>query len=141
MKEQLSQQPGNIKDLSFPIIDSLVAGKTVQNVSPMLFSIFRPSVQPYIISWFKYDPQKEIASLKIPVLVVQGTNDIQVSVDDARLLAKANSHAQLVLVDNMNHIFKIVEGDKAANVSTYSNPSLPISDKLVSGIVDFIRTM
>lgn len=139
LKEQLSQQPANVKDLSFPIIDSLASGNIVQNVPPMLFSLFRPSVQPYIISWFKYNPQKEIASLKIPVLVVQGTNDIQVSVDDAKSLAKANSHAQLVLVDNMSHIFKIVEGDRAANVNTYSNPSLPISDKLVSSIVDFIK--
>lgn len=139
LKEQLASQPQNIKDISFPIIDSLVQGKTVTNVDPMLYSLFRPDVQPYIISWFRYDPQAEIKKLAIPVLVVQGTNDIQVSTQDAQLLAKANPHAQLVLIDGMNHILKNVEGDRSANIATYNNPSLPISDKLLSAIVKFIE--
>lgn len=138
LKEQLSKQPGNIKDLSFPIIDSLVNGKTVQNVPAVLFSLFRPSVQPYIISWFHYDPQIEIAKLQITVLIVQGTNDIQVSTEDASLLAKANEHAHLVLVENMNHIFKTIDGDRVKNIGSYTNPTLPISEKLISSIVEFI---
>lgn len=139
LKEQLSKQPQQVKDISFPIIDSLVEGKTVSNVNPMLFSLFRPSVQPYLISWFRYDPQKEIQKLTIPVLIVQGTNDIQVSTEDAQLLAKANAHAQLALIENMNHIFKIVTGDKNANIASYSDPSLPISDELVNSIVTFMK--
>jgi len=141
LKEQLEKQPQKIKDLAFPVIDSLVLGKTVSNVDPMLFSLFRPSVQPYIISWFRYDPQMEIRKLSIPVLIVQGTNDIQVSTEDAQLLAKANGHAQLVLVEGMNHIFKTVEGDRNSNIATYSNPSLPVSEKLVSSIVSFMKTL
>jgi hypothetical protein len=39
----------------------------------------------------------------------------------------------------MNHIFKMVEGDKKANFATYGDPSLPISEELVSSIVDFIK--
>jgi uncharacterized protein len=139
LKEQLSKQPQSVQDLSFPVIDSLVKGKTVSNVDPMLYSLFRPSVQPYIISWFKYDPQAEIKKLSIPVLVLQGTNDIQVSTEDAHLLAKANDHAQLVLIDNMNHILKTVQGDRDANIATYTNPSLPINDTLVDAIVNFIK--
>ena len=27
------------------------------SANPMLLSIFRPSVQPYMISWLSYDPQ------------------------------------------------------------------------------------
>jgi uncharacterized protein len=139
LKEQLSKQTQSVQDLSCPVIDSLVKGKTVSNVDPMLYSLFRPSVQPYIISWFKYDPQAEIKKLSIPVLVLQGTNDIQVSTEDAHLLAKANDHAQLVLIDNMNHILKTVQGDRDANIATYTNPSLPINDTLVDAIVNFIK--
>jgi hypothetical protein len=139
LKEQLANQPQMVKDSSFPIIDSLVMGKTVQQVNPMLYALFRPSVQPYMISWFRYDPQMEIKKLAIPVLVVQGTNDIQVSAEDAKLLAQASDHARLVLIQNMNHIFKMVEGDEKANFATYSNPSLPISEELVSSITDFIK--
>ena len=60
LKEQLSSQPKMVQDLSFPIIDTLKSGKLVDNIKPMLNSFFRPSVQPYLISWFKYDPQEEI---------------------------------------------------------------------------------
>ena len=106
----------------------------------MLYSLFRPSVQPYLISWIKYDPQVEIKKLTIPVLIIQGTNDIQVSVNDAKLLAKAKPSAKLVLIKNMNHIFRTLEStDKAANAATYNDASLPISDELVTTITSFIN--
>ncbi|KEO72305.1 alpha/beta hydrolase [Anditalea andensis] len=139
LKEQLSGQPKEIQDASFPIIDSLKSGKTVENVNPMLYSLFRPSVQPYMISWFNYDPLNEVNRLPIPALIIQGTNDIQVSTEEATYLSKANHTAQLAIIDNMNHIFKIVEGDRQANIATYNNPTLPISDELISVIKDFIK--
>ena len=113
-------------------------GKTVDNVDPMLYSLFRPSVQPYIISWFKYDPQDEIKKLKQPVLIVQGTTDIQVSVDDANNLLNANKNAKLEIIEGMNHIFKEAEADIQKNISTYSQPDLPVKKELIEVIVDFI---
>ena len=138
LKVQLSSQPKQVQDLTFPIIDSLTMGRTVANINPMLNSLFRPSVQPYMISWFKYDPQIEIEKLLIPVLIVQGTNDFQVSVEDATRLNKANPKSQLVLIEKMNHIFRIVDGDKAANIKTYSDATLPIADELVKSITNFV---
>jgi alpha-beta hydrolase superfamily lysophospholipase len=139
LKEQLAAQPQMVKDSSFPIIDSLVMGKTVENVPKMLFALFRPSVQPYIISWFHYDPQTEIKKLTMPVLILQGSNDLQVTVDDANLLAKSNTKAQLAVIKNMNHIFRIVEGDRKENLATYITPTLPISEELVSAISTFVQ--
>ena len=139
LKEQLASQPPMVKDSSYPIIDSLTMGKTVENVPKMLFALFRPSVQPYIISWFHYDPQIEIKKLKIPVLIIQGTNDLQVTVEDANLLSKSNTKAQLVLIKNMNHVFRIVEGDRKENLAAYITPTLPISEELVSAISTFVQ--
>jgi len=138
LKEQLAAQPPVVKDSSYPIIDSLVLGKTVGNVPKMLFALFRPSVQPYMISWFHYDPQAEIKKLTIPVLILQGTNDLQVKEEDANLLAQSNTKAKLTLIKNMNHIFRIVEGDRKENLATYITPSLPISDELISSISEFV---
>ncbi|MBC7747236.1 MAG: alpha/beta hydrolase [Methylotenera sp.] len=138
IKEQLSTQPKEVQDLSYPIIDSLVKGKTVDNVNPMLNSLFRTSVQPYMISWFKYDPQIEIQKLSIPILILQGTNDMQVTVEDAKRLSKANPKSQLILVDKMNHIFRTVDGDKQANIATYNNSSLPLADEFLKDIVNFV---
>lgn len=139
IKEQLATQPQIIKDTSYAIIDSLVTGKTVAHVNLALYSLFRPSVQPYMISWFQYDPAREIQKLKIPVLVVQGTNDLQVSAADAKLLANANPKAQLVMINNMNHVLKIVEGDQQANAAAYRNPDLPVSHELINSVAGFIK--
>ncbi len=139
IKEQLASQPPMVKDIAFPIIDSLVLGKTVKDVNPAFYSLFRPSVQPYMISWFAYDPAVEIKKLSIPVLIIQGTNDIQVSVDEADLLLKAKPHSTLVLIKNMNHIFRIIDGDKNSNIATYNNSSLPISKDLTDNISKFIN--
>jgi pimeloyl-ACP methyl ester carboxylesterase len=138
LKEQLAAQPAMVKDSSYPIIDSLVLGKTVQNVPKMLFALFRPGVQPYMISWFHYDPQTEIKKLTVPVLILQGTNDLQVTVDDANLLSKSHPKAQLVLIKNMNHVFRIVEGDRKANLATYITAD-PISTELITTIATFVN--
>jgi pimeloyl-ACP methyl ester carboxylesterase len=66
------------------LLDSLKAGKIDDNVPPPLQVIFRPSVQPYLISLFRQDPAAAFARLKMPALIIQGTNDIQVGVNDAR---------------------------------------------------------
>ncbi len=139
IREQLDKQPDQVKDIAFPILDSIIAGHTVSDVNPMLASLFRQSVQPYLISWFKYNPQTEIAKLKIPVLILQGDNDIQVSEDDAELLSKANKDFKKEIIKNMNHVLKIVSDDRDENVKSYSNPSLPISAELVAQIVLFVR--
>lgn len=138
LKEQFQSQPPMIKDIAFPILDSLAQGKTVDSVNKLLYSVFRPSVQPYMISWFKYDPQSIIAKLTVPVLIIQGEHDIQVPVGEAQLLSKANPRATLVLIPRMNHILKLVEGDRAANLKTYNDPALPIAPELGARLAAFI---
>jgi hypothetical protein len=138
LKEQLSKQPKMVQDSSFPIIDSLKTGKLVNNVNPMLNALFRPSVQPYLISWFKYDPQEEIKKLKIPILILQGTNDIQVTLQDAERLKAANPNSKLVILENMNHVLKKVSGDRQENLATYNNSELPVDQELVENITSFI---
>ena len=139
IKEQLKAQPQQIIDLAYPIIDSLSNGKTVDNIPPFLFSLFRPSIQSYMISWMKYDPVLEIKNLTIPTLILQGSTDIQVSMEDARLLSNANDNSELKIINGMNHIFKEVESDLEINLSTYNNPNLPIIIELQESIIGFIR--
>lgn len=138
LKIQLAPQPEQVKNIAFPILDTLKMGKIVENVPPMLYSLFRPSVQPYLISWFKYDPQEVIKKLTIPILIIQGTNDLQIGVDEAERLSKANPKSKLVLIKNMNHVFRIIDGDKQANMASYNNSELPIAEELVKNITDFI---
>jgi len=127
------------------LLAELVAGRTIPvgpaNFPPMLWlTLFRPSIQPYLISWFRYDPADVLARLALRhanVQVVQGTTDIQVSVGDARRLAAA-AVVQPVLIDGMNHVLKKAPINRAANAATYNQPDLPIPGALVSAIVTFL---
>ena len=139
LRKQLKGQPQFILDESLKIIEKLENGETVEKVSQMLYSLFRPSVQPYMISWFKYNPQIEIAKLNKPILIIQGTTDIQVSVSDADKLASANKKSQKQIIEGMNHILKEAELDRQKNIQTYSMPDLPLKKELIKFIVKFIE--
>lgn len=138
--EQLQVQlPANLMKESNDILEKLKLGEQVKIVSPELQSVFRSSVQPYMISWLQYDPAEQIQKLNCPVLLVNGKVDIQVPVKDAELLHQAKKDADLLIIDKMNHILKEAPADLEGNVATYSNPDLPLAKGLIDGIVNFLR--
>lgn len=143
--EQVAKNPNNPEQIKTEIangLENLKQGKIFTEVPAYLMSIFRPSVQPYMISWLKYDPAKELAKLAIPVLVIQGSTDIQVSETDANLLHQAAmKHSTLAIIDGMNHVLCDAPPDPMANMATYSNPDLPLSAGLVPAITAFISKL
>lgn len=139
LMEQLKPQlPDSLLKEAESIISNLKRGKRTEEVSEELQSIFRPSVQPYLASWIKFDPQEELKKLDIPVQIIAGTNDLQVPVADARALRDAKPDAELLLIENMNHVLKKAPSDQKGNLAVYSNPELPLADGLVEGIAEFI---
>lgn len=142
LKIQLSKQlPENMLKTTNQMLDSLSQGLIVtQQVNSMLMALFRPSVQPYLISWFRLNPATEIAKLKCPVLIIQGLNDLQVTEEDARALAKAYPKAKLLLLNKMNHVLKDTEKDYVANLATYFNPNLPLNKTLVKQVFKFLAS-
>ena len=140
--EQLRPQlPPDLMKKSAEIVHSLSEGKITEPVPDALNSLFRPSVQPYLISWFHYDPAKEIEKLSMPVLIAQGTTDLQVSVRDAMLLSKAKPTAKLCLVEGMNHVLKNIAGDKEKQRRSYIDPALPVAPKLIIETCQFIQEL
>ncbi|MEX3745901.1 MULTISPECIES: alpha/beta hydrolase [Lysinibacillus] len=135
LKGQLS--PQLLKE-STDILASLKKGEVVNNVSPDLQALFRSSVQPYMMSWLKYNPASELAKVNSRVLLVQGTNDLQVTATDAEALKKSKQDAELLYMDGMNHVLKDAPADRAGNLATYSDPSLPLHKELLPAIQQFI---
>lgn len=140
LEKQLAGQPQATKDLIFSYLDKLKQGETISNIPPTLNALFRPSVQPYMISVMKYNPQEEIAKLTIPTLIIQGTTDIQVPIEHANLLSVANPKAQKVIIENMNHVLKDCKSsDMAEQTATYSNKSIPLNKEVGKVIINFIK--
>ncbi len=139
LKTQLATLPDSMRMEAYRGLDSLREGKRVQKPNPLLYSIFRPSVQPFVISWMQYDPAEEIIKLDMPVAIVQGGHDIQVAMSEAERLREARPSAKWIVFDAMNHLLKDAPAERNANLATYNQPDFPLTIGLVEAIADFIK--
>jgi len=125
------------------ILDKLVRGERVPNVPPELAVLFRPSVQPFLLSMLAVDPAAEFGRLKVPALVVQAASDIQVRMADFEALTKARPDARTVVLPATNHVFKrapIDLSDRAAQIKSY-DAQAQLVPELVPAIVDFVKSV
>lgn len=140
LREQLRPKlPPTLFDQNERVLLDLKQGKTVDDVPAPLLQLYRPSVQPYLISWFRYDPAKSIAAYKGRAMIVQGTTDIQVTVDDAKKLAAARPDAKLLVVTGMNHVLKMVGADSAQQLASYGDPKLPVPAEVIEAVTRFAK--
>ena len=139
LREQLAGLPEPLKTQAFDTLTELEAGRTVADPPAALAALFRPSVQPYLISWLPLDPAAMLAAYDGPVFIGQGTTDIQIGVADAQALAAAYPDATLKLWDGVNHVLKAAPADRAANIAVYADPDLPLAPGVVADVAAFIR--
>ena len=139
MTQQIRKQNG---DSLAGIVDSHFkesnATGTIENVNSMLFQLFNPQNLPFFESWMQYNPTNEMSKIKVPILIINGNKDLQVSVEEAKTLHNANPDAELVIIENMNHVLKNIEKDED-NFKSYSSPDFPVSEELVEVISRFIK--
>ena len=141
LERQIGKQSKELSDKSKIVLDSLASGYHVQNIDPALNTYFRPGMQPYILAWLKYNPQQEIKKLNMPILIMQGTTDLQVDVADAEKLKKACPKATLKIVNGMNHVLKQAPIAIKDNIPTYSNPAYPLCPGFMPEILKFISSI
>ncbi|MEP6950711.1 MAG: alpha/beta fold hydrolase [Ginsengibacter sp.] len=142
LTEQLYASPkfSQMKSEIASIFSELKSGKKPDSIPAGLESVFRPSIQPYMISWLKYSPVVEIKKLRCQVLILQGTCDVQIKIEDAENLHNANKKSTLDTIPLMTHTLKNAEaGCKDENSKTYHDPSLPLNKELVNDMVNFIK--
>ena len=138
IKRQLSTRAPYIKAMSDPIINELKKNKLVDSVPPLLNSLFAPNLQTFLIDASSHDPVVEISKLKIPVLIIQGTNDVQITVNDAKILHAAASESRLEIIEGMNHVLRQASENFLLNIQTYGNSDLPIEELVIKLISTFI---
>ncbi len=138
IQRQLSNRAPFVKSMSDSIIEQLRDNKIVDSVSPLMNNLFNTANQRFLIDASRYEPVEEISKLGIPILIVQGTNDIQIEVNDAQMLDKAALKSRLEIIQGMNHVFRQASENYLLNMQTYGNPELPIDDSLIRVIVDFL---
>lgn len=143
MRAQLHANPANAPILADAdrAIALLEAGHTIPaaSLTPPLSMLFADVIQPFLVNSFAKDPAKLAATTTKPLLIVQGEADLQVTVEDAKILKAAQPKATLILLPKVNHVLKTVEGEsRGANLATYADPNLPIAPGVVTAVADFI---
>jgi uncharacterized protein len=136
--DQLDKQAPGLKDNARQAFDDMRANGIAVNYSPGLTSIFRKSIQPFMLTWMRFDPQIEIAKLDIPVLIINGEKDLQVQVSEAEKLKAAKPDAQYEIIEGMNHILKKIEGNDIENSKSYNQPKRPVVQEIIDLIHGFI---
>ena len=144
LKEQLAAQPipDNILAEIDTIIESLKRGEKVEKMTSGigLELLFRPSVQPFVITSMRYIPADLISQLQIPVMVVHGGTDIQIKETDHNMLMAAQPKAVGLFIPDMSHPLKrAATTDQMDQLPTYTNPDLQLHEELIPAMVRFIK--
>ena len=91
----------------------------------------------YWLNYFlNYQPEKNLQQLKIPVLALNGENDIQVScVENLSAIEKAlkkgkNKHYKIQALPQLNHLFQTASS-KVQNYDTIDESFSPDAAKLI----------
>lgn len=141
LREQLKKNlPKELFAKADTVLTELESGREVKETPKELVTLFRPSVQPYLISMIKPDPAKELGAVTCPIFVVSGTTDIQVSEDDSQALGAVRKGVQSVRIENMNHVLKeIAKTSILLQDAYYKDSKYPLHPKLIDELTGFFE--
>jgi len=115
-------------------LDQLAAGKQVLDPPKKLDSLFRKSVQPYLISWLNVNPVEALKT-NTPVLILQGSSDFQLNSDDPRRLSTGPKNVRVVMISGADHDLKLKAADSKADQPR------PLSPQVASSIQTFLESL
>jgi pimeloyl-ACP methyl ester carboxylesterase len=141
LREQLGRQfdAGQMAEFE-RIMDAYLGDGPMPELPENLRALFPPSARRFVQTAVAIDPADEARRTPVPLLVVQGATDIQVTVADAEKLGAARPDARVVVIPKANHLFVHAEtADLESQTATYTDAKLPLVAELIPALVDFIR--
>lgn len=142
---QIDANPANPPEIRKAAAEAIAALKAGNKVDPATLppplgqQLFNPVIQDFLIEAFRHDPAWLVRAVDKPVLIIQGENDIQVPVGDAKLLKAAQPGATLVVLPGVNHILKLGTTDRQETRANYADPSLPLAPGVIDAIAKFVK--
>ena len=137
ISKQLGKQSAELAETATSYFKELKKTGDVKEVHPFLSTIFSKQNLPFFLSWMQYNPKEELKKLNMPVLIVNGTKDIQVPIEDAKPLHISNKNIESIFIENMNHVLKDIQKEED-NLSSYYSSEYPISKELIAVIIAFV---
>ncbi|MGB0186929.1 MAG: alpha/beta hydrolase [Flavobacteriaceae bacterium] len=141
LEEQISKSAPMFLEDSKRVLATLKAGETTKDYPLPLSSIFNLELQPFMANWMQYNPIEVIKKQEIPTLIINGDKDLQVGIEEAKLLYEAAQNGQLLIVENMNHVLVNIEGDDLENMKSYNIATLEIAQEVSDRMLDFVKAL
>ena len=139
LEEQISKSAPMFLEDSKRVLATLKAGETTKDYPLPLSSIFNLELQPFMANWMQYNPVEVIKKQEIPTLIINGDKDLQVGIEEAKLLHEAAQNGQLLIIENMNHVLVNIEGDDLENMKSYNIATLEIAKEVSDRMLDFVK--
>jgi len=117
---------------------ALVTRGELIEVPPLLADFFAPNKKDWLATWLAFDPVASIKKVKVPILLVYGAQDLQVSRPEFAKLVEARPEAAVRVVPHMNYVLKVVTNEEE-NYASFTDPSYEVSPLLVSLIAAFAK--
>jgi len=137
--EQISKTAPFFVEDTKRVFEILKSGETTTDYPPALASIFNLETQPFMSNWMQYNPQEHIEKLEIPTLIINGTKDLQMTTSEAQLLKERKPDAELVIIENMNHLLFEINGDDLENSKSYNEMHHPVMLEAITVILNFMK--
>ncbi|HEY5686733.1 MAG TPA: alpha/beta hydrolase [Yeosuana sp.] len=137
--EQIAKTYPSLSKEAERVFDYLRKGKKTDNYPMELASVFNKDIQSFMMNWMQYNPQEEIKKLQMPILILNGTKDLQVEPKEAQLLHEAVPSSSLELIDNMNHVLVTIEGDNLENSKSYNESLRKTAPQLIEALLRFVK--
>src|SRR5262249_27350001 len=101
--------------------------------------LFRTDLAKFMRGMLMTDPRPLASAYKGKLTVLQGDNDVQVTVDkDAKALAAAHPGAKLVVLKDVGHMLEH-DAQKAPAQPSYRDPPMPLAPGVVDSVLATIR--
>lgn len=141
LREQLSRQFDSASIVRYDTaMAQYLRGETPKDVPAKMAMLFVPINQHFMKSLATFDPPAAIRAVRQPVLIVQGGQDLQVTVADAERLHSGKPDAQVVVIPQANHVLKrTAETTLQGQMPTYQDPTVPIMPEVVDAIAGWIK--
>jgi uncharacterized protein len=141
LREQLARQLDSAQLAAYDrLLPQYLGDGPMPDVPAALRTILNPAVRRFLREECAVDPAAEAGRLKVPLLVLQGATDVQVSVADAEALGAAQPRADVHVLPETSHMFvHAASRDPVAQAPGYQDPSAPLVPELVPLVVEFVE--
>lgn len=120
------------------IVEAILAKRSFTEPSAPLADFFAPSRRSWLESWLAFDPAAEFAKVRAPVLLIRGSEDLQVPREAFERLLAARPNSAARLIPSMNYALKQVSSEEE-NYEAFTDPKYPVSRALIDLVASFAK--